>query len=164
MPAAEAAGIRFFLLNELPDSEENRRRLFELNRELVFDMPDASGLFPTFEQFNQLLFDRPQFRADGQIIAADGDSWIGMASVSYSPEHHSAYNSLTGVVAAYRGRGIAQALKVRALQRAREYGATLIRTNNNARNAPMLAINRKLGYRSLPGQYMLAERMPPATD
>ena len=30
-----------------------------------------------------------------------------------------------------------------------------IRTNNDSNNAPMLAVNRKLGYKSEPGLYRL---------
>jgi hypothetical protein len=48
---------------------------------------------------------------------------------------------------------VAQALKLLAIRCARRYGAVYIRTHNDSENAPMLAINRKLGYQPQPGLY-----------
>ncbi|MBP1693528.1 MAG: hypothetical protein H6Q37_1411, partial [Chloroflexi bacterium] len=60
-----------------------------------------------------------------------------------------------GVLRTHRGRKIAQALKVIALRYARQNGAQVIRTDNDSLNAPILAINRKLGYQPQPGKYWL---------
>ncbi len=47
----------------------------------------------------------------------------------------------------YRGRKLAQAVKVLALRYARnELKVRIIRTHHNGRNLPMIAIDRKLGY------------------
>jgi GNAT superfamily N-acetyltransferase len=156
---ARAQHIRFFSLAEIDDNENMHRLLYALNRQLVLDIPGSSQFFPPFEDFEHFLFGASWYRPDGQIIAADGDDWIGMAAVSFNPEQRSSYNNITGVLASHRGRGIAQALKILAIQRARAHGALNIRTNNNAENAPMLAINRKLGYQPLPGEYMLWEQV-----
>lgn len=59
-----------------------------------------------------------------------------------------------GTCAEYRGRGIAQALKIVAWRTARRYGAKYLRTANDSMNAPMLAINRKMGYKPEPGRYL----------
>jgi GNAT superfamily N-acetyltransferase len=58
---------------------------------------------------------------------------------------------ITGVDRPYRGRGLALALKLRTIRLARRYGAAYIRTHNDSENAPMLALNRKLGYQPEPG-------------
>ena len=42
---------------------------------------------------------------------------------------------------------------------AKAFGAATIRTNNDSENAPMLAINRKLGYKPLPGKYLLHKQL-----
>jgi hypothetical protein len=42
------------------------------------------------------------------------------------------------------------AVKVEAVRRAQAAGFTHVRTDNHERNAPMLAINDRLGYRRLP--------------
>jgi RimJ/RimL family protein N-acetyltransferase len=95
------------------------------------------------------------YRPEGIFLAADGAAWVGLAIVGTFPETNSMYNMITGVDAAYRGRGIAQALKVLSIRYAQQAGATYIRTNNDSQNAPMLAINRKLGYQPQPGVYSM---------
>ena len=71
-------------------------------------------------------------------------------------------NTMTGVRRAYRGRGIALVLKLLAIRYARSLGALFVRTHNDSGNAPMLAINRKLGYQPEPGIYGLKKMMPGA--
>ena len=65
------------------------------------------------------------------------------------------FNAFNGVRREYRGRGIALALKLLAIDFCRRSGAARIRTNNDSENAPMLAINRRLGYVPEPGWYVL---------
>ena len=47
---------------------------------------------------------------------------------------------------AYRGRGLGLLVKQHSLARAAELGITSVVTQNDDTNAPMLAINRRLGY------------------
>ncbi len=56
------------------------------------------------------------------------------------------HQELTAVLPEYRGRGVATALKVLTIQYAQRHGFREIRTFNSSRNAPMLAINTKLGF------------------
>jgi RimJ/RimL family protein N-acetyltransferase len=55
-------------------------------------------------------------------------------------------NMFTGTQRAYRGRGLGLAVKLASIAWAREHGITQIATRNDETNAPMLAINRRLGY------------------
>ena len=50
---------------------------------------------------------------------------------------------------------LAQALKLQTILLAKKEGMRFIRTHNDSNNAPMLAINRKLGYKPEPGFYKL---------
>ncbi|MEZ4711576.1 MAG: GNAT family N-acetyltransferase [Caldilineaceae bacterium] len=153
--AAHAEGIRFYTMADIADTEEARRALYDINRRVSLQDPGSGGLFPTFDEFNRDVFAAPWYRAEGQFLAADGDRVVGMCAVGYFQESNSMYNMMTGVDEAYRGRGIAQALKVLAMRWAKAYGADYIRTNNNSENAPMLAINRKLSYQPQPGSYTM---------
>lgn len=156
---ARAAGISFFSLADAGDvTEEVQRKLYDLNRATGLDNPGNRGVFPPFESFRQHVFEASWFRANGQILAADGERWVGLAAIAYYPEANYAYNAFTGVLREYRGRGLSCALKLMAIQRACQYGATCIRTDNDSQNAPMLAVNRKLGYQPEPGIYQLVRQ------
>ncbi|MQY13198.1 Mycothiol acetyltransferase [Streptomyces sp. RB5] len=58
----------------------------------------------------------------------------------------------TGTGRAYRGRGLATLAKIDSLGRARAAGITDAFTGNDDSNAPMLAVNRRLGYRRFAGE------------
>jgi hypothetical protein len=44
-----------------------------------------------FEQFLKTVCSASWYRADGQIIAAAGEQWIGMAAVGYFEQTNSMY-------------------------------------------------------------------------
>ncbi|HEY7832694.1 MAG TPA: GNAT family N-acetyltransferase [Ktedonobacterales bacterium] len=151
-----AAGIRFLTLAEAGDTLDARRTLHALDQRAAGDVPGGSEASTRpFDAYLREVCEAPSFRADCQFIAAnDADAsapWIGLASLDYLPGGHAMYNGLTGVLPAYRGRGIAQALKLLTIRAAVRYGVDYIRTNNDSLNAPMLAINRKFGYQPEPG-------------
>ncbi|BCL14204.1 GNAT family N-acetyltransferase [Micromonospora sagamiensis] len=56
------------------------------------------------------------------------------------------WSDMTATVPAYRGRGLARLAKLAALHRARATGVRHAYTSNDEANAPMLAINARLGY------------------
>jgi DNA-binding transcriptional MerR regulator len=152
--ALEAQGIRFCALADFPDNPETRRKLYDLNTSYVLDNPEQRAPW-TFQGFEEFVIRAPWFRREGQLLAVEGDQWIGMAPVSLVPETHSAHNLYTGVLPAYRGRKIATSLKVLAARYARRNAALKLLTDSNLRNAPILAINKKMGYKPQPGKYTL---------
>ncbi|MGH2502076.1 MAG: GNAT family N-acetyltransferase [Ktedonobacterales bacterium] len=153
---AEAAGYRFFSLADVGDSEEARRRDYEINRRAALDIPGGAQTYAPFEEWQSFVCGASWYRPDGQIIAARGDEWMGLAALGYFDTTNSMYNMVTGVDRAHRGHGVAQALKLLAIRCARRYGAVYIRTHNDSENVPILAINRKLGYQPQPGLYQYA--------
>lgn len=82
-----------------------------------------------------------------------------MTAAGYFPTNNYMYNMMTGVEPSYRGRHIALALKLLVIECARSYGAAYMRTNNDSENAPMLAVNHKLGYQLQPGRYLLTQSL-----
>ncbi len=159
----EAAGIHFLTLADLGDTEAAQRKLYALNRAYVLDIPGSDGTFALFEEWHRFVCEAEWYDPAGQLIAlapgAEFDPlaarWIGMTAIGYFRERNSVYQMITGVDPAWRGRGLALALKLLNIRRAQTYGAAYIRTNNDSLNAPMLAINRKLGFRPEPGFYKL---------
>lgn len=156
-PAVLAQGIRILSLAEAGDTPAIRRQLYEVNRDTALDIPGRSLVFSSYEEFTQIVFDSTWFNPAAQILALDGDKAIGLAAVRFLGETKTMYNLMTGVVAGYRGRNIALALKLHTIRLARAWDAAAIRTNNDSQNAPMLAINRKLGYQPEPGYYTLVK-------
>jgi GNAT superfamily N-acetyltransferase len=63
-------------------------------------------------------------------------------------------NNGTGTLREYRARGLATLAKRASLSRAAGLGVTAVYTGNDVTNAPMQAINRRLGYR--PSSTMLS--------
>ncbi len=153
----EAVGMRFFSMADLQDSPAARRKLYELNRVTDLDIPGADGTFMSFDEFEQWVCGARWYCPAGQLIAADGEAWVGLSAVQLLPETQGAYNLMTGVLRSYRGRKIALALKLLAIRYARQHGARFISTDNDSLNVPMLAINQKLGYKPQPGKYSLIQ-------
>jgi GNAT superfamily N-acetyltransferase len=151
---AEAAGLRFARFG--PDDDPDG--LFELFVRLFRDIPDEA------QAPDRAYFQREVVERDGAIsvLAYDGDAPAGLALLV--PLAAGEYlNALTGVLPAYRGRGLARALKVVSGEAAREAGGRSLVTNNNARNAPMLAVNDALGFERESGTLHL-RRMTAASD
>lgn len=155
--SVQNSGIRLFTLADAGHTRENLYKLWDVNYKTYLDDPATTGIFPDFEAFYTMVSDAPWFVAETQFLAADGDEYIGLAAMSYQRENNSFYNMMTGVRREYRGRQIALALKLMAIAYARQHGGKSIRTNNDSQNAPMLAINRRLGYMPLPGVYRMVK-------
>ena len=148
-----AEGFRFLSLAEAGLTEENKHKLYVVNRESALDNPGNDGNFPDFYAFSKNVFDASWFRTDSQILASFGDRWVGLAAIALYPQDGHAYNAFTGVLREFRGRGLGQALKLQTILLAKREGMRYVRTNNDSENGPMLAINRKLGYQPEPGIY-----------
>ena len=63
---------------------------------------------------------------------------------------HLLYTGLTGVRRSHRRKGIALALKLRAVDYARRHGIEEVRTWNASTNEGMLGINIRLGFQRQP--------------
>jgi RNA polymerase sigma factor (sigma-70 family) len=93
-------------------------------------------------------FSRRNLLADACFIARDGEHYIGITSLSLLDEQDGDLTQgFTGILQAYRRQGIATALKLRAIDYARQRGYPLIRAFNHHRNLPMIAFNETLGFR-----------------
>lgn len=155
----EAAGFRFASLKDL--DETWRKQLYQVNRTAGLDVP-GSNEFWDYEQFTRNVFNASWFNPDGQILAIEGDKAVGLGAVGYFADTNSSYSAFSGVLPEYRGRGLAQALKLMTVRKAIEWGADYIRTHNDSTNTPMLKINRKFGYQPEPGIYYLLRSLEQA--
>lgn len=153
---ALASGIEIHTLSELQQTDPNwQRKIYDLDWEGTLDEPSPSA--PTqmpIAQFIKTYFGSPEFLPGGWFIAVDkaaaGDRYVGMSQLEKNLVDETQLNTgFTCVSRTHRRQGIAMALKVYALEFAREYGARMIRTGNEEHN-PMYQINLKLGFEPQP--------------
>ena len=147
-------GLRLARLAELERSSDRadlEARFHRLWSELRQDVPRSEPATPiTFEQFQKLFLNAPDFYREGVFFALCGDDLVGMTMFWQGEGDDALHTGLTGVRRAYRGRGVATALKVRALEFARTLGASKVYTDNDTGNEEMIAVNAKLGFERQP--------------
>jgi GNAT superfamily N-acetyltransferase len=146
----ESAGIQLVTLAEWSDSEKFQK-LHELDDLTVQDIPHTLPIVP--EQFED--FDRrahaPDRRHDRWWVALDGGRPVAMTYLKFPPVRGTVWTGYTCTHPAYRGRGIARAVKLQSLAQAAMLGIPFVCTDNDSENAPMLHINETLGYVRRPG-------------
>ena len=97
--------------------------------------------------------DRVGIPRDAFFVATDEASGevAGYANLSYEAGSTTvAYHDMTAVRRAFRGRGIATALKRATIAWAIDHGLEALETGNDVHNAPMRAVNAALGYLPMP--------------
>lgn len=153
-------GFQFTSMEELENTEEAQRKLYILNDTTDLDVPGKNGehTWNSFEDFQKTVCQADWYKPDGQMVVIDtatGD-WVAMSAISRFENH--AYNLHTGVDRRYRGRKLAQAVKVIALRYARDVlKVNIVLTDHNTMNQPMIAIDRKLGYIEIPGNFVMTK-------
>ncbi|WP_019585190.1 GNAT family N-acetyltransferase [Deinococcus apachensis] len=145
-----AAGVRIAPLSELVSDlgEAAQRQLYALVAALLRDVPTTTpvSVWP-FEVWQRRVPDRINPQGLFLAVAPDGE-WVGLSEL-YLPiatRPGTLHNGLTGVLPAWRGCGLALALKLAAARAGLARGFTHSRTSNHAINLPMLAVNERLGF------------------
>ena len=119
------------------------------------DEPMAVG---DLAEFRGRDVDRPGIPHEAFMIAVDAtsDEVVGYACLLMVPGSDTeAWHDMTGVRRAWRGRGIAMALKRATIAWAIQHGLTALETGNDEANAGMRAVNARLGYQPLPDEVIM---------
>jgi len=143
-------GIDFTnLAIERQEDQDSLRKLHELVQLISADMPSPAPFTPiSFEQWKAFELKNPSLLPDGYMIAKDGSKYVGLSTVwRLDQEPRGLVQGNTGVRREYRGRGIAVALKLKVIDFAKRNGYEKVKTWNASNNAPMLAVNTKLGFK-----------------
>ncbi|MCL1598071.1 MAG: GNAT family N-acetyltransferase [Actinomycetia bacterium] len=143
-----ASGIRIIPVGTLAEERPGWKQ--ELHRLYVELETDTPTMFPIqempYDDFEVLIVGR-RLVAEGFLVAVAGNQLVGLTQPELVDDVPTAISQdMTGVRSDYRGRGIATALKAAAAIWAKHGGFKSIRTENAQSNAPMLAVNDRLGF------------------
>ena len=119
------------------------------------DEPTVAG---DLEDFRVRDVDRPSIPPGAFMVAVEtgGDTVVGYASLQMVPGHsRTAWHDMTAVTRAWRGRGLAGALKRAVIGWAIENGLDTLETGNDVDNIAMRAVNARLGYRPVADRLVL---------
>jgi len=160
----QGEGFRFTSMEELGNTDEAQHKLYALNDAASTSTPGQGGehAWKSFEDFQKSVCGSDWYRPAGQIVAIDiaSGTWAAMSAITRMEGRDYAYNLFTGVGLPYRGRKLGQAVKVLALRIARNsLKVKIVRTHHNTKNLPMIAIDRKFGYRQLPGSFIMEKML-----
>lgn len=151
LAAVQAAGVEIVSLAQLQERDAQWKvKTHAIIAAALKDIPSPDELTEfTFDQFERAL-GSPNFLPEGVFLAMDADQVVAISELWGSQANpQKLYTGLTGVLRAYRRRGVATAVKVHAIQFAQSYGATIIETDNEENN-PMYQLNLQLGFRPQP--------------
>ncbi|MGI9116590.1 MAG: GNAT family N-acetyltransferase [Gaiellales bacterium] len=151
-------GVRLVSLADEPALIDS---LYAACCEIYADLPDPEPVaIGTFEEWRVRDVEAGGQPLDGVLVAVAGDDVVGMTRLVMQERGRSVSHMITGVRRAWRGRGIALALKRAAIGWAIDRGAERMTAENALHNAPMRAINEALGFQ--PGADFVELRGPAA--
>jgi len=126
-------------------------QVYALDMELGADVPNPEPFTPVeFTTWRHHTVDAPWFIPDAYFLAVVGGQYAGVSTLWKPQTGDWLQQGLTGVRRAFRGRGIATALKVRTVEYARARQYRQIKTENEIHNATMIAINDRFGFQRQP--------------
>ena len=164
-PVDPPPGIEIVTWAERPDAA---RGMYEVYVEAEPDIPGNEGDEPaTFEEWLEQHMSGSGDQPEWTFVARAGDEVVGYAKFSLTEAQPGiAFHDLTGVKRAWRGRGIAGALKRTQIAWAKENGYARVVTKNEERNEPIRRLNERLGYRPALGRRLMRGPLagPDASD
>ena len=155
LPTVEPpAGIEIVSWSERP---ELARGIYEVALEASPDVPGwEDEIAEPFEDWLRNDMQGSGDKPEATFLALAGDEVVGYAKFSLTDaQPKTAHHDLTGIKRAWRGRGIARALKATQIRWAKEHGYDELHTRNDERNAPIRHLNREFGYEPTVGRIYL---------
>jgi GNAT superfamily N-acetyltransferase len=150
--AVAASGIEIASLAELSERDPDwQRKVYDLDWAGIQDepQPDTPTQMP-FERYVTTILEAPEFMPQGFFIAVDNGEYVGLSELTHNPDGNEIlYTGFTCVLRSHRRRGVATALKLRALTYAQSLGTRTVKTGNEENN-PMYQINLRLGFEPAP--------------
>ena len=147
---ARRAVVRLLSVSELQrersDVDALQRELYEFGNEMGKDIPRPDPIqMPPYEVVRDVFFTPQMFDRDASIVATR-DGRIVALTMTAPRGPGIAYTNMTGTDRPDRGKGLALAMKLKAIGILKSRGGRLLGTTNDEQNAPMRGINKRLGY------------------
>jgi mycothiol synthase len=143
-------GIEIVAWAERPDAAPG---MYEVAKEAYPDVPgEEDAEMEPFEQWLSMDMQGSGDRPEATFVAVAADEVVAYAKLSLSLARPTvAMHDMTGVKRAWRGRGIAGALKAAEIAWAKDNGYVRLETQNEERNEPIRRLNQRHGYVVEPG-------------
>jgi mycothiol synthase len=140
-PPRPPDGVELVSLAERPDLSE--ALYAQVAVEALADIPVSPPLEVSLEDWERGWVSLPE----GTFLALAGGDVVGCAGLMLDPDRPDrAEHSLTAVARAWRGRGVAKALKQATIAWAAKSGIGELYTWTQRGNEPMQRLNERLGY------------------
>ncbi|MGK5087197.1 GNAT family N-acetyltransferase [Bdellovibrionota bacterium FG-2] len=134
-----------------------KRRFYDLYFLAMKDVPNLpQSAPPSFEEFLKKYLDKDRAPEEAVLLAVFGSELVGFSQMMLREAlPNMAIIAMTGCLPSFRSCGIATTLKIEAMRWAKRRGIEVISTWNDSANAPILAINQKLGFDRKPGTLIM---------
>ena len=137
-------GLRLAALSDLRDRPE---AFHDLDVAVGSDVPGEEDMELRYDEWLVGTFGAPDLSWAGSTVVFDGGRPVAFCLLQVVPNERRAENDFTATRPEYRGRGLARLVKLASLRWCAENGIDRVYTGNDETNAPMRAVNRRLGYR-----------------
>lgn len=146
--AVEAAGFEIKSLKELEHDSGHRHKAYAVFMEARMDVPRPEPATEiSYEDWEKWVFGSNYFLSEGNFYAVDTRTGEYVAQSNlWKTDGDYLHVGMTGTRRAYRRKGLALALKLRAIQFAKDTGVKELRTGNESNNQAMLSINEGMGF------------------
>jgi GNAT superfamily N-acetyltransferase len=150
--AAPDPGDPEWELMTLGERPELIREVYDVAREVYVDQPGREdSTIGDFETWRSWAYDpNPK---DAYVVALAGDRVVGFGFLTVDGDE--AEHQMTGVARAWRGRGIAEAIKRAHIRWAKAHGLRVLRTANETRIPAIRRLNERYGYQPEPAEIVM---------
>ena len=164
----KARGISISTLHhERQNDPRYLEKLYELTSTLELDDPARDPFSPPsyYEREAKLWLEQPYVLQHGYFIAKHGDDYVGITNLNRIDAVPDAISvGFTGVKREYRRQGIATALKLSAIQWAKEQDYKAICAQSQTVHSSLLKLNETLGFRQRLSYVMFEKCMREIAD
>jgi GNAT superfamily N-acetyltransferase len=134
--------------------------VFELHAETLADAPADTPLDAIdYDAWFRNEWTYPDISDEGSFVGLDGGRPVAITLLVVDTVGATAATAFTGTARSHRGRGLARLVKLGSVAWAAAHGIERMLTGNDATNAPMLAVNRRLGYRQVSEHYSYVKEL-----